>query len=591
MQDKILELFKKVIKENYSLEIDNLKLEIPPKKELWDFAFWWFQLSKDLKKNPNLIVEELKSFLEDYILNDISWEKLIESVEVSWPYLNIKLNKTIIVEQFIEFVRFYDCFDKTNNSKTIFIDYIWANVWKPLHIGHMCTPNQGQVMINLYKKLWYKVVSDSHLWDWWIIFWKLILAYKLFWDENKLKENAVEHLFELYVKITKEAEKDDSLEQKFRDEFKELSIWNLESVKYWKEFTKYSIESMNRELSRLNIKPDFNIWESFYEWLNLPKIEDIPDLKYSMKDVVKELIEKWIATKNDDNSVWVIFPPETKIPSCILQKRDWTHGYLASDLASIKYRMDNWNPEKIVYFVDIRQQLHLQQVFEISAMAWWIDKNKLIHAYNWFISLKDWAMSTRKWRIIKLHALLDEAEERAEKIILEKRSDLTGKELKNLSKIIWIWAIKYWYLSKSRTTDVVFDLDEFMTFEWNSWPYIQYAYVRAKRILENVWENASKNIDFIWNYWNLKEEVISLIKTLLKYSDVLEESVSKNMPHILANYAYELTKDFNSFYNNVSIINEIDEDLKRFMIMVTQEFIKIIEAIFSVLAIGIPESM
>jgi arginyl-tRNA synthetase len=354
---------------------------------------------------------------------------------------------------------------------------------------------------------------------------------------------------------------------------------------------------MQVQLNRLHIKPDYNIWESFYEWLWLPKMEDFPDLKDNMKSIVKELIKKWIATKNDDNSVWVVFDEELKIPSCILQKRDWTHGYLASDLAAIKYRIQNWNPEKIVYFVDSRQQLHLRQAFLIANLAGWIKNTELFHAFNWFISLKDWAMSTRKWRIIKLDKLLDEAELRAKKIILEKRDDINWNELKELSKIIWIWAIKYGYLKKNRETDVVFDWDEFMSFEWNSGPYIQYAYVRSRRILEKSKINFSlfqgeypKEEGLEKVYFEYSEE-IELIKILSNYKSVLENTTKNNSPHILCKYSFELTKTFNSFYNNVHILNEEDENKKIIRLKLIELFWEVLKDSFKMLGIDMPDKM
>jgi len=221
-----------------------------------------------------------------------------------------------------------------------------------------------------------------------------------------------------------------------------------------------------------------------------------------MQDIVQELIQKNIATKNEDGSVGVVFPEEMKIPSCVLQKRDGTHGYLASDLATIKYRMQNWAPDKIIYSVDVRQKLHLKQAFTIADMAGWLQigrggkqKTELFHAYNGFISLKDGAMSTRKGRIIELSRLLDEAETRAGDIIAEKRQDIGKKEKKELSKMVGIGAIKYGYLKKNRETDVVFDWDEFLTFEGNSGPYIQYACVRAKNILEKTGKSSEVSSD------------------------------------------------------------------------------------------------
>ena len=581
MEEKLKLAIIEKIKTIFSIELKDIKMTNPPKKEMWDLAFNCGILSRDLKKNPAIIAEEL-----------IEWLKEIDEIkEVNsdgW-FINIKISKDIYTDLFYSIFNNKDILlnNKKSNDKKVVIDYIWANVWKPLHIGHMCTPNQWQVLVNLYEKLGYDVISDSHIWDWGIIFGKLITAFKLWWDEARLEKEAINYLLELYVKITTEAEKDENIEQRTRDEFKLLSEGNTESVKLWEKFTSYSIDSMQVQLDRLNIKSKYNIWESFYEWLWLPKMEDYPDLEFDMHSIVNELVEKEIATKNDDNSVWVIFDDELKLSSCILQKRDWTHWYLASDLSAIKYRMKNWNPEKIVYFVDSRQQLHLKQAFTIAKLAGWIDETELFHAFNWFISLKDGAMSTRKGRIIKLDALLDESESRAEKIILEKRDDIKWNELKELSKMIWIWAIKYWYLKKNRETDVIFDWDEFMSFEGNSAPYIQYAYVRSRKILENYWKDIDTEI--VWNFENVEET--ELVKVISNYSEVLESTAKSNSPHILCKYSYELTKAFNSLYNNVHILNEEDEWKKIIRLKLIKLFSEVLKDSFTILGIEMPEKM
>ncbi|MDD3646316.1 MAG: arginine--tRNA ligase [Candidatus Gracilibacteria bacterium] len=581
----------KLIKENYSIELYDINLTIPPKKEMGDFAFNCGILSRELKKNPNLIASEILPLLKTISeITDVSSEG---------AFVNIKVSKDIFTKKFFELYNldFSSQFSYIGNGKKIIVDYIGANVGKPLHIGHMCTPNIGQAMINIYKKFGYDVISDSHIGDWGIIFGKLITAYKLWGDENKLKENAVDYLLELYVKITSEIENDSDLEQKTRDEFKLLSEGNPESIELWSKFTKYSIEAMNKNLARLNVKPDYNIGESFYEGLGLPKMEDFPDLVFDMHSIVVELISKGIATQNEDGSVGVIFEND-KLPSCILQKRDGTHGYLASDLACIKYRTSNWTPEKIVYFVDVRQQLHFKQAFEIAKNAGWLIPHsvspkgrevatELFHAFNGFISGKEGAFSTRKGNIIKLGDLLDEAEIRAKKIILEKRDDLDKKELNELSKIIGIGAIKYGHLKKSRETDMIFDWDEFMTFEGNSGPYIQYAYVRALRIIENFGENFDMKVNSIFE--SLEE--IELVKQLGSYREVLVDTFNKNMPHILCKYAYDLTKTFNSFYNAVHILNEDDFEKKILRLKMVKLFTITLKDAFSILGIEMPNKM
>lgn len=584
MKTKLEKVLKKIIFDLYKIENPEINLENPPKKDLWDFAFWPFLLAKELKKSPVMIwseiIEELKKYDE------------VSEVNQAWPYINIKLNKNIFTKNFLDSYKEFS--EKHNFSdgegKLIFVDYIWPNVWKPLHIGHMCTPNIGQAMIWVYKKLGYEVVSDSHIWDWWIIFGKLITAFKYWWDEEKLEKNPIDHLLELYIKITEEIEKqweNSELEEQTRNEFKKLSSWDEESIKLWQKFTNYSILELRKQLKNLNVEPDFNIWESFYEGLNLPKFENYPDLTYSMSDIVSELVEKKVATKNEDNSIWVIFEESTKLPSCILQKRDSTKWYLASDLAAIKYRIQNWSPEKIIYFVDVRQELHFKQAFEIAKNASWLQKTELIHAPNWFISLKEWALSTRKWRIIKLDSLIEEAKTRAKNIILTKRQDFSETELENLSKIIWVWAIKYGYLKKSRENNVVFDWDEFMSFEGNSGPYIQYSYVRARKILQKNTEKI--NFEKIWNF-EFDEET-TLVKLLLNYKNILIETASKNMPHILCNYIFELTKAFSSLYNNVNILSEVDAEKRNLRLMLVDFFSKVLKDCFDILAIDMPEEM
>lgn len=584
MKDLIVEYISNVIKNEYAVELKEIQLSTPPKASMWDLSFGCFVLAKLLKKAPPVIAQELSELMnsEKYNIPEI------EKVEVAAWYLNFFLSSTVYADALDRFLR-NDIYWEIKNTKneTIYIDYIWANVWKPLHIGHMCTPLQGQVVINAFKKLDYNVISDSHIWDWGIIFWKLIVWYSMFGHEEKLQENAVEHLFEIYVRISSAAEQSPELDQEFRDTFKKLSSWDKQMKAIWAKFTKQSISAMNVLLARLNVFPKYNIWESFYEWLGLEKMEDYPDLKYPMHDIVWELIEKNIATKNDDGSVGVVFSENLNLPSCILQKRDSTHWYLASDLASIKYRMDNWNPSKILYFVDVRQKLHFEQAFAIARLAWWLNaETEITHAYNGFISLKDWAMSTRKGKIIKLEALLDEWHKRAKSIISDKRKDVAGNTLQELSEIISIWAIKYWYLKKTRESDSIFDWDEYMSFEWNSGPYIQYAYVRAKKIL--ISENIENNFEDL-KFENPQEN--NLIAHIITFPNIVRELTSHYHPHILCSYVYELTKLFSWVYANVQILSEEDVVLKKSRLALLTAFTTVLEECFDILGISLPNEM
>ena len=279
-----------------------------------------------------------------------------------------------------------------------------------------------------------------------------------------------------------------------------------------------------------------------------------------MKDIVAELIKKGVATQNEDGSVGVVFAEETKIPSCVLQKKDGTGLYLTSDLAAIKYRMTNgWNPSKIIYSVDVRQQLHLKQAFIIARMAWpeLLGNTELFHAFNGFIKLKDGAMSTRKGTVIFLSDLITEGFNRTKAIIEEKGQSLLDKDIQAIS----IGAIKYSYLAQDREKDVVFDWDKALSFEGNSGPYIQYSYVRAKNIVEKVGEIGAFDSEKL----SLSEYDRACLRRLSFFDKAVQDSAAKYKPHILATYCYELASEFNAFYvHTPKILEEQDTNLRTF---------------------------
>jgi len=220
----------------------------------------------------------------------------------------------------------------------------------------------------------------------------LIIGYEKYGNSNSLQEDAINHLLEVYIKITADAESDPAVEQSTRDAFRELSRGNPAYTRIWADFTTASIATNKKILELMHIHQDYDIGESFYEGINLPKIGDQPPLQYNMDSIVEELITKNIAIKNTDGSVGVIFPEDTKMPSTILRKKDGTNLYLTSDLAAIKYRLTNgWNPTKILYFVDARQSLHLRQAFWIAKKAWpeLAENVEFFHAFNGAMTLPE----------------------------------------------------------------------------------------------------------------------------------------------------------------------------------------------------------
>ncbi|MBP9812594.1 arginine--tRNA ligase, partial [Candidatus Gracilibacteria bacterium] len=500
---------------------------------------------------------------------------------------------------------------------------------------------------------------DSHFGDWGGIFGKLIYAwYDLFdllpneydielkkemlsrnihfrqwskeekdnWRNKKLDENGVKLLLALYsgyhltiiptnggIEISEKIHEE--REVGARKEFQYLSGIGIdlsnpeerkhheENVELWKKFTSISITETEKKLSLLNVFATYNIGESFYEGLGLPRPngEDYPDLKWNMKDIVEELCNnpklKGIVEKNDDGSVGVTFPDEYKLPSCILQKKDGTGLYLTSDLAAIKYRLTNgWNPEKIIYSVDVRQQLHLRQAFTIAKMAWGEELGantvEFTHAHNGFIKLKEGAMSTRHGTVIFLQALIDEGNERTEKILEEKGR--TGEKPLSPTDIeaITVGAIKYSYLAQDREKDVTFDWDKALNFEGNSGPYIQYACVRAKKITGGVEPTFTFQKIDTNSRLSISSYDKSLIQMLLKFDEVVATVAKTYKPHHLALYDYDLAVAFNSFYvHTPKILEEKDEVLRNLRLSLVKKSSETLEKAFALIGIKMPSEM
>lgn len=384
----LVKIFEKIFKKLYNIEFAP-DITPAPKPELGEFCINIFPIVKNVGKSPNIVSEE--------VAQELALETdLIVSANATGGYVNFFLTNNFWKNFFLKNMTKPE-FEKKN--ETVVVDYIGMNVGKPPHIGHICTPLLGQAVMNTLKFAGYDVIGDSHLGDWGSLFGKLIVGFKKYGSEEKLENDAISHLLEVYVAINADIEADEAVAEEARTAFRELSNGNPEYTTMWSKFTNATISTNKKILELMHIHQDFDIGESFYEGIDLPKIGKQPDLKYDMNDIVAELLDKKIATKNEDGSIGVIFEEETKIPSTIVQKKDGTNLYLTSDLATIKYRLTNgWNPSKILYFVDVRQTLHLKQVFHTAKKTWpeLTENVEFFHASNGAIVLPEGAMSTRK---------------------------------------------------------------------------------------------------------------------------------------------------------------------------------------------------
>lgn len=622
------------------------EISVAPKPELGEYCINVFPLAKSVGKSPNLIAWEVATELAKHT-------DVFVSTSATGGYVNFFLTDTVWMEILQSTVTREDeaiqvsekqstgflPTQEWQEQKTIVVDYIGANAGKPLHIGHICTPSIGQVICNTYRHLGYRVIGDSHFGDWGGIFWGIIYSWKNAksnahfttkhdsqkdnissfenWMAWRLENEWIHFILEIYQSRYRSFSyvwpaDSDKTEERLKEmnegcmkEFQYLSWVGIdlsnpeerkhheENVKLWKKFTEISLTEIEKRLDLLNVHATYNIGESFYEWLGLPRPngEDYPDLEFNMKSIVTELVEKWVATQNEDGSVGVVFSEESKIPSCVLQKKDGTWLYLTSDLAAIKYRLTNgWNPSKLIYAVDVRQQLHLKQAFTIARMAWpelteWVE---FFHAFNGFIKLKEGAMSTRHGTVIFLDKLIEEGNERTAQILEEKwRTGDKALSEKDIEAIT-VGAIKYSYLAQDREKDVTFDWDKALAFEGNSGPYIQYAYVRANKISSQaIGTTAIKN-----EKNELSTYDKSLIQKLADFESIVQKVATTYKPHHLALYCYDLAVTFNSFYvHTPKILEEENQELKNLRLALVAKVAEQLCLGFDFLGIKMPSEM
>ena len=557
---KIAEL----INSKVHLEVEKIEqlIEIPPKPEMGDYAFPCFQLSKIMRKAPNMIAEDLKNEL-----NSEGFEK----IENLGPYINFFVDKKEFSKNTIEkILKEKDDYGKSNigEGKTVCVEYSSPNIAKPFHVGHLFTTAIGNALYKMFKAEGYNTVGINHLGDWGTQFGKLISAYKRWVDEEALEQNPINELLRIYVKFHKEAEKDPSLEDEGRAYFKALESGDEEAHALWKRFRDLSLKEFQRVYDILGVKFDSLAGEAFYN---------------DKMDVVIDMLKE----KNllvESNGAQVVMLEDYNMPPCIILKGDGASIYATRDLAAALYRKKTYDFYKSIYVVGTPQALHFKQVFKVLELAGKDWAKDCIHVGFGLVKFADRKLSTRNGEIVLLDELLNQSITKTADIIKDNES-IENKE--EVAKKIGVGAVIFTYLKNSREKDIVFDWNEILSTEGETGPYVQYAYARAKSILRRA-ENVSATVDY--SKLNSKEE-FELIKTLESFNKYILLALDKLEPSILTRYVIEVAKGFNRFYNAHSVLNLEDEVLKATRLKLVEASSQVIKNGLALLGIDVVEKM
>lgn len=483
--------------------------------------------------------------------------EIIEKARFEAGYLNIYLTKAAYLEELSEINKNIDAYlaDGKNKNRTIVFDYSSPNIAKPFSVGHLRSTIIGQANLNIHKALGYKTVGINHLGDWGTQFGKLIVAIKKWGNEDEIAKNPIEKLNGLYVKFHEEAEKDETLNDEAREWLRKLEEGDEEAKRIWQKCVDWSMAEFARIYKLLGVEIDNATGESFY----IDK----------QQAVIAELKEKNLLKESEGAQIVEL----ENLPPALIQKKDGATLYMTRDLAALKYRIEKYHPNEIIYHVGNDQSLHFQQLTAVAEKMGWLErsgnpecsqggKTKITFAGHGMIRLPEGKMSTRAGRTVLLEDLLSEAKDRAMKIIVEKDSDADDRD--KLAQDIAISAIKYADLSQNRKGDVVFSFDKMISLKGNSAPYLQYSLARLLSITRKAEEKfGSKD-----TIESISEESVPLAQKIIKIKHSLQIAAESSCPNLFSEYLFDLTNEFNSYYEKSQIItDDQDETLRNIYII------------------------
>jgi len=495
------------------------------------------ELAKVLKKAPRQIAQE---FADAAALPDF-----VEKIEIAGPgFINFFLSNSSLAEhiQSLENDPHLGV-EQAGLGKTVVIDYSSPNVAKPMHIGHIRSTVIGNAIDRLYRFLGYHVIADNHLGDWGTQFGLMLVGYRAFVDEAALEASPIDELERIYVTSYNKSNEDETWRDKAKAELVKLQQGDAENRALWEKFVELSIREFNTIYDRLGVKFDLYRGESFYND-RLPKI-------------IQALEEKGLAKESD--GALIVDLEEDGMPICIVRKSDGGYNYATTDLATVQSRIEEFNPDRIVYITDERQQLHFRQFFTIAEKLG-MDAN-LVHVWFGLMRLPEATFSSREGNVIKLAALLDEAEARALEMVKSSSPEMPEAQQKDLARAIGLGAIKYTDLSQNPQSLVTFTWEKALNMEGNSAPYLQYAYARISSVYDK-YSMKYPGIDLGQYPIVIELELERRIAIKLsRFPAAIRAAAENHRPNILADYLYDLAQIYSSFYQNVPFL-KADEGVR-----------------------------
>ena len=532
-------------------------LAYPPDPKMGDLALPCFRLAKALRNSPVKIAETLAE--------GIKCEEF-SSVTALNGYLNFKINPSAFASRVVADITAQGKAYGSPNcgaGKTVVLDYSSPNVAKPFHIGHLGTTVIGHSLKLIHEFAGYKCVGINYLGDWGTQFGKLITAFRLWGDKAAIEQGGVDELVKLYVRVNNEikAEEDASvagldpeaaktakhskLADMSRAEFSKLEHGDEENLDLWRWFVDISLDEYQKTYKLLGIEFDSYKGESFYTDKMPAQVDKLRNMGLLKIDDGASIV---------DLSRW-------NMPVCLILKRDGSTLYPTRDIAAAVYRKQEYNFDKAIYVTSAAQSLHFAQWFKVVELMGYGWHDGLVHVPYGTVSINGAKLATRTGNVVLLKDLFAEAISRVYDITSEKHPD--PEECQRIAEQVGVGAIVFYYLSNNRMRDINFMMEDALSFDGNTGPYVQYTYARTCSVLEKA-QSEGKMTDAA-----LGDYEFELAKTLSRFPERVENALSEYEPSIITRYILDLCADFNRFYHECSILGCEDEALKNSRIALT----------------------
>ena len=550
--------------EDLTLEEIVALIEVPPNKEMGDFAFPCFKLAKVFRKSPNMISADLAENIEA--------KGAISKVMPLGGYVNFFVNKSQLAETVInDVLTKKEKYGHTDlgQEKAVVIDFSSPNIAKPFHIGHIRTTVIGNALYKIYDSQGYNVVRVNHLGDYGTQFGKLIVAFKLWGSKEAVEANPIPELLKLYVKFHEEAEQKPEMEDEARAWFTKLENGDEEAKALWQWFRDESLKEFARVYDLLDIEFDSYAGESFYS--------------DKMGVVIDQLKEKGLLVQSQGTNV--VDLEEFNMPPALITKNDGSTLYMTRDLAAAIYRKNTYDFDKCIYVVGSQQSLHFQQLFKVLELMGYEWSKDLIHVPFGMVALEEGTMSTRKGRVVFLEDVLKQAVEKTKEIVLSKNPN--AKNVEQIAKQVGVGAVVFQELSNSRIKDYTFSWSRTLSFEGETGPYVQYTHARCCAVLRKAEEEVTADI----NYDLLSEgDGAEVLKVIGSFNKAILAAMRKNEPHIITRFVLDLAQAFNKFYHDNPILVD-DVEIRKARLALVAATRQTIENVLALLGMHAPERM